>query len=41
MVQGRAVILIAFRLKTVVKADNLIVLEAGKAAEQGTHVELL
>lgn len=41
LVQGRTVIMIAHRLKTVVKADSIILLDAGKVAEQGTHGELL
>jgi ATP-binding cassette subfamily B protein len=41
LVQGRTVIMIAHRLKTVVKADNIIVLDGGTVAEQGTHAELL
>ena len=34
-------IVIAHRLSTVMKADNIIVLREGKIAEQGTHDELL
>ena len=41
MGQGRTVITIAHRLSTVVDADQIVVLEAGEVAEQGTHSELL
>jgi len=34
-------IVIAHRLSTVIDADSIIVLEAGRVAEQGTHRELL
>lgn len=34
-------IVIAHRLSTVMKADNILVLKEGKIAEQGTHDELL
>lgn len=37
----RTVVVIAHRLSTVMKADNIIVLEKGKIAEQGNHNELL
>lgn len=38
---GRTSIIIAHRLATVKKADRIIVLDAGKIVEQGTHNELL
>ena len=37
----RTVIVVAHRLSTVVNADNIIYLEDGKIAEQGTHKELV
>jgi subfamily B ATP-binding cassette protein MsbA len=39
--QGRTSIVIAHRLATIKKADKIIVMEAGKIVEQGTHKELL
>ncbi len=39
--KGRTSIVIAHRLATVKKADNIIVMDAGKIVEQGTHGELL
>lgn len=36
----RTILVIAHRLSTVMRADNIIVLENGKIAESGTHAEL-
>ena len=41
LIAGRTVIVIAHRLKTIKDADNIIVMEAGKIAEEGTHDELM
>ena len=38
--KGRTMIIIAHRLSTIRKADKIIVLEEGKAVEQGSHHEL-
>ena len=38
---NRTTIVIAHRLSTVVGADQIVVLDAGRAAERGTHAELL
>lgn len=39
--KGRTSIVIAHRLATIIKADKIIVMDAGEIIEQGTHLELL
>jgi ATP-binding cassette subfamily B protein len=41
LMAGRTTLLIAHRLSTVRDADLLVVLDAGRVVEQGTHTELL
>jgi ATP-binding cassette subfamily B protein len=37
---GRTTLVIAHRLATVLKADRIVVMDGGRAVEQGTHAEL-
>lgn len=41
LMRGKTVIMIAHRLSTVTKANNIVVLKNGALAEQGTHEKLL
>jgi subfamily B ATP-binding cassette protein MsbA len=41
LMKGRTTLVIAHRLSTVEKADRIIVLDAGKIVESGTHSELV
>lgn len=41
LTQGKTIIMIAHRLKTVKNADQIIVINQGKIAQQGTHDELI
>jgi ATP-binding cassette subfamily B multidrug efflux pump len=41
LMQGKTVIAIAHRLSTIARMDRLVVLEAGRIVEEGTHAKLL
>lgn len=41
MAERHTTLVIAHRLSTIIDADNILVLENGKIAEQGTHQQLL
>jgi ATP-binding cassette subfamily B multidrug efflux pump len=41
IIQGRTSFVIAHRLKTILNADYIVVLNQGEVIEEGTHEELL
>jgi ABC-type multidrug transport system fused ATPase/permease subunit len=41
LMEGKTVVAIAHRLSTIAQLDRLVVLDAGRIVEQGTHEELV
>ncbi|MDR2647717.1 MAG: ABC transporter ATP-binding protein/permease [Oscillospiraceae bacterium] len=41
LIAGKTVVIVAHRLSAIVDADNIVLLENGRLAEQGKHAELL
>ena len=41
LMKGRTTLVIAHRLSTIERADRILVMEAGRIAEEGSHAELL
>ena len=41
LIQGKTVLMIAHRMRTVENADKIVVLDGGIIAESGTHEELM
>ena len=41
LMEGKTVVAIAHRLSTIAALDRLVVMDAGRIVEQGSHAELL